>query len=84
MDGAEEIRQLIDETSLGYKILSGAFSIILFMALGVWRYMIKSNNKRHEESEKQLKVAMKNQTALTILVNRHDVEIDNIKDKIKS
>ena len=81
MDGADEIRQLIDETSLGYKILSGAFSIILFMALGVWRYMIKSNNKRHEESEKQLGIAMKNQTALTILVNRHDVEIEHLKGK---
>lgn len=83
MDGAEEIRQLIDETSLGYKILSGAFSIIIFMAVGFMRFMIKSNNKRHKESEEQLKIAMKNQTALTILVNRHDVDISNIKEKVK-
>lgn len=81
MEQTEELRLLIEQSNLGYKILSGAFSLIVLLLLYIWRQMIKSNNTRHENNEELLKTAMANQSSLILLVNRHDVEIDHLKKK---
>jgi phosphoribosylformylglycinamidine (FGAM) synthase-like amidotransferase family enzyme len=83
MDQAEEIRQIVENASNGYwlplGILAGAFSMIIALLLYIWNQMIKNNNNRHESTEKLLNKAMDNQKALASLVDRHDVEIDHLK-----
>lgn len=85
MEQTEELIRAIEEAKVGswfpMAIISGVFSIIILLLLYIWNQMIKNNNTRHETNEKLLRTAMDNQTSLTTLVNRHDVEIEHLKKK---
>lgn len=83
MASGNEITELVQLVQ-GYKmfmgVIAGAFSFILMLLLYIWGTTLKNNNKRHEASEKLLSKAMDNQAGIQRIVDRHDVEIEHLKN----
>ncbi len=75
-----ELIQLVQGYKMFIGVIAGAFSLILMLLLYIWNGMLKNNNKRHEASEKLLNKAMENQAGIQRIVDRHDVEIEHLKD----
>jgi len=85
MDQAEEIRQLIESAKSGYwypiVLMASVFSIIVALLLVIWNQMIRNNNVRHKKTEDILKATVESQQQIAIIVNRHDVEIEHLKNQ---
>lgn len=80
-----ELTQTVEMASHGYwlplAVVCFLFSIIILLLVILWNGYKKRNDERHEESEKQLKIAIESNQKLTIIVERHDVKIENLEKK---
>lgn len=81
----KELSTAIEYAKEGYwmplAIICVFFMIIIVLLVVQWTNYKNSNEKRHTENETLIKELAKGNESLTILVQRHDVEIINLKDR---
>lgn len=81
----KELSTAIEYAKEGYwmplAIICALFMIIIVLLVVQWTNYKNNNEKRHTENETLIKELAKGNESLTILVQRHDVEIINLKDR---
>jgi len=84
----KELSTAIEYAKDGYwmplAIICVLFMVIIVLLVVQWNNYKKSNEKRHEENEVLIKELVNGNFNLSILVQRHDVAIENLKEKTKA
>jgi hypothetical protein len=80
----EEIKNVIEQASNGQwipaAVVASLMSVVVVLLLVIYKKDKKDSEIRHKDAEKRIsKIEELNQN-MVILVNRHDVEIDNLKN----
>ena len=64
-------------------IVAGFLGLIIVLLLYIYRKDRSVSDKRHTDSEEQLKIAIESNQKLTVIVERHDVKIENLEKRMK-
>jgi len=81
----KELSTAIEYAKDGYwmplAIICVLFMVIIILLVVQWNNYKKSNEKRHEENETLTKELAKGNFNLSIIIERHETEINNLKDR---
>ena len=75
----QELEDAITVIKIIYPILSGCFFVIIGLLIFIWKNDKASLKEENENRDSTMRKVVENLQTLTVLVNRHDVDIDNMK-----
>ena len=83
----KELSTAIEYAKEGYwmplAIICALFMIIIVLLVVQWTNYKNNNEKRHTENETLTKELAKGNVNLSIIIERHETEINNLKDRRK-
>lgn len=77
---AESFKMAQDGYWLPLSVVAGLFGIIVLLIIVIWNRSEKYHHTKHKENDEFKKEYEKQMTNLAILVAKHDVEIEHLKD----
>lgn len=78
---AETFKMAQDGYWLPLSVVAGLFGIIVMLIIVIWSRSEKYHHTKHKENDEFKKEYEKQMTNLAILVAKHDVEIEHLKDE---
>ena len=80
-----ELIQTFKMADQGYwlpiSVVAGLFAIIVILIVAFWNRSESYHHTKHKENDEFKKEYEKQMANIAILVNRHDVEIEHLKDR---